>query len=132
MKLLASALAAIALGATAQTVGAAPAATVWFHSPSGNIGCQVSPGGVRGKTAYCQTVHPAESVTLHADGRLSICRGGRCLGNGPENQFMLGYGRHVLVGPFRCASSRTQGIACVVRQTGRGFAIARQGITRIG
>jgi hypothetical protein len=70
-------------------------------------------------------------VRLRTSGKLKICNGGQCIGNGPEDSFKLGYGRSVLVGPFRCTSFRTRGIRCVVRQTGAGFYIAKQGITRI-
>ena len=112
---------------------AAAAGTVWFHSPSGNIECEVSPGGPhRAARAYCQTARPSASVSLRPSGRLRICHGQGCIGNGPENASMLGYGHSMLVGPFRCTSSRQQGMKCIVRKTGKGFAIARQGITRIG
>jgi hypothetical protein len=108
------------------------AGTMWFHSPSGNISCEVSPGGTRGRHAYCQTVHPPASALLRANSSVHTCHGQRCLGNGPENAFTLRYGRSVLVGPFHCTSSRDNGMRCVGRQTGRGFVIGLQGITTLG
>jgi hypothetical protein len=111
----------------------ATSGTVWFHSPSGNIECEVSPGGPhRAARAYCQTAHPSASVSLRPSGKLRICHGQGCIGNGPENASTLAYGHSMLVGPFRCTSSRQQGMKCIVRQTGKGFVIAQQGITRIG
>jgi hypothetical protein len=118
-------------GHVAPKASAASTGTRWFHSPSFNIECEVSPGGKRGKYAYCQTAKPPASVTLRTSGHLKICHGGRCIGNGPEDSFKLGYGRSVTVGPFRCTSFRTRGMRCIVRQTGTGFFIAKQGVTRI-
>jgi hypothetical protein len=113
---------------------AAPArasATVrFFHSPSGNIECQVSAHDRVGTAAYCQTFTPARSVTLGPGGKLKRCRGGKCLGNGPENATTLRYGHSVTVGPFRC-TSRTRGMRCVLRSTRHGFELSRRGIRRV-
>lgn len=122
--------AALAAIASLALVGTASASVRWFHSPSGNIQCEVSSGGSRGAHAYCQTFQPARSATLHRNGRTTICLGGRCLGNGPENAFTLRYGRSTIVGPFRCTSLQS-GIKCVVRSSGHGFKIAKEGIRRI-
>ena len=119
---LAGALIALALPA-----GAA-AKVRWFHSPSGNIQCEVAAHDQRGTYAYCQTFEPTASVKLDKAGHSKICRGGNCVGNGPENAFTLGYGHSVTVGPFRC-TSRTSGMTCRVVATGHGFRIARRGIT---
>jgi hypothetical protein len=107
----------------------ASASVRWFYSPSGNISCEVSSGGVRGAYAYCQTLKRPRSVTLHRNGHLTVCRGGRCLGNGPETAKELRYGHSVRVGPFRCTSKQT-GMRCVVVSSGHGFAISRGGIRR--
>ena len=120
---LIAALAAAAMPATAA------AKTRWFHSPSGNIQCEVSSGGARGAYAYCQTFTPAASATLKESGRTKVCRGGACLGDGPENAFTLGYGKAVRVGAFRC-TSRVSGMTCRVVGKGRGFTISREGIRR--
>jgi hypothetical protein len=105
---------------------AASSRTVWFQSPSGNIECQVSP-----VAALCQTWQPPARVRLRFTGRVAIWHGQRWLGNNPEDDFVLGYGRSVLVGPFRCTSSRYNGMKCILRRTG-GFVIARQGVKRVG
>jgi hypothetical protein len=101
----------------------------WFHSPSGNIQCEIAARDVRGTYAYCQTFEPARSIRLRADGRSRTCRGVGCLGNGPENAITLGYGRSLRLGPFRCESRRT-GVRCVVVRSGPGFAISRQRLAR--
>ena len=119
-----------AIAMSALLVASASAAVRWFHSPSGNIECEVSSGGAHGAYAYCQTFRPAASARLSANGRVHVCRGTGCLGNGPENAFTLGYGRSVRVGAFRC-TSLARGMRCVVIISGRGFLIARQGIKRI-
>jgi hypothetical protein len=108
---------------------AAAAAVSWFHSPSGNIECEVAARSIQGTHAYCQTFTPARSATLDAAGRTRVCRGTGCLGNGPENAFTLRYGRSVTVGPFRC-TSLVSGMRCVVVRSGRGFLISRQGVRR--
>src|SRR5689334_4962103 len=71
----------------------------FFHSPSGNIECQVSSHDPAGTAAYCQTFTPARSVTLGPGGALKRCRGAKCLGNGPENATTLRYGHSLTVGP---------------------------------
>lgn len=110
-------------------VSAAGAVVRWFHSPSGNIECEVAAADPRGTYADCQTVKPPRSVKLTADGRVQVCRGVRCLGNGPTNAFTLRYGQAIRVGPFRC-TSRKDGIRCVVIRSGHGFFISRERVTR--
>jgi hypothetical protein len=102
----------------------------FFHSPMGNIQCQVSTGATYGRAAFCQTFTPARSVTLHRNGKLKTCRGVKCLGNGPEDATMLKYGKSLAVGPFRCTSLQ-RGMRCVVVRTGRGFELSKQGIRRL-
>jgi hypothetical protein len=108
----------------------ASAAVRWFHSPTGNIQCQVSAHDSRGTAAYCQTFKPARSVTLSASGAIKTCRGSHCLGNGPEDAFTLKYGRSVTVGPFRCTSLQS-GMRCVATASGRGFELSRKGVKRV-
>jgi hypothetical protein len=120
---LAGALVALALPATAS------AKVRWFHSPSGNIECEVAANDSRGTYAYCQTFDPVASVKLDAAGHSKVCRGGNCVGDGPENAFTLGYGKAVRLGPFRC-TSRTSGMTCRVVGKGHGFRISRAGIKR--
>ena len=110
---------------TLALVATAEAKVRWFHSPSGNIQCEVAYHDSRGSYAYCQTFHPAESATLHLNGRTKLCHGGKCLGDGPENAFTLAYGHSVTVGEFKCTSS-TDGMRCAVGK--HGFTISKRGI----
>lgn len=108
-------------------VASANAAVRSFHSPTGNIQCQVSAHDAVGTAAYCQTFKPARSVMLSASGALKTCRGTGCLGDGPEDAFTLKYGRSVTVGPFRCTALQS-GVRCVATASGRGF---QQSVKRV-
>jgi hypothetical protein len=100
----------------------------WFHSPSGNIECELAARDQRGTYAYCQTFRPLQTATLRGNGHVTACTKGACpVGNGPENARTLAYGKSIRVGPFRCSSSR-RGVRCVVVSSGRGFLIAREGV----
>jgi uncharacterized protein DUF6636 len=106
------------------------AAVSWFHSPSGNISCEVaSKRGALGTYASCQTVNAPRSVLLHSDGSMKVCNGMGCLGNGPTSAFTLGYGKSVVVGPFKC-TSLTSGMRCVVVRSGHGFLLSRSALKR--
>jgi hypothetical protein len=106
----------------------AGAAVRWFHSPTGNIQCELAAGDVRGTYAYCQTFVPSQTATLRRAGRTAVCTRRACaVGNGPERAPVLPYGRSIRVGPFRCTSLRTW-MRCVVVASGRGFTIAREGV----
>ena len=120
---LAGALVALALPATAS------AKVRFFHSPSGNIQCEVAYHDDRGTYAYCQTFQPLASVKLNDGGISKVCHGARCVGDGPENAFTLGYGHSIRVGAFKC-TSRTTGMTCKLVGLKRGFRIARAGIER--
>src|SRR6476620_3044155 len=102
----------------------ASAKVAFFHSPSGNIQCEVASDDSRGTYAYCHTCEPLASVKLNAKGHSRVCRGGTCVGDGPPEAFTLGYGKAVRVGIFRC-TSRTSGMTCRVIGKGHGFRIAR-------
>lgn len=92
-----------------------------FVSPSGNIGCQVSPTRV-----YCQSDKPARSVTMGVTGTYKTCTGETCLGNSGENTPTLAYESETGVGPFQCLSATT-GITCIA--AGKGFQISTSGVT---
>jgi hypothetical protein len=103
-----------------------------FHSPSGNIECAL----VDNRTsagAECWSFRPPQKVKLYPRGRITICRGSeaRCkIGNLGEAP-MLGYGRQITVGRFRCLSLKP-GVKCTVIQSGKGFLINRAGVKRFG
>ena len=103
-----------------------------FRSPSGNIHCwmETTPSsGVMG----CQSGKAPRRVNMGADGRLKICAGIRCgfCGCDPPNERTLGYGEQIAFGRFRCLSL-TSGVRCTVIQSGKGFLINRDGVSRVG
>lgn len=128
-------LSALAIAASALTgVGAATAASpqpagrsVYFHSPTGNIQCELERHADGSTTAYCQTFHTPKSVTLGTSGHLHVCRGVQCLGDGPQTSRQLSYGHSVHLGAVTCTSART-GVTCVSHR--RGFVIDRAAIRR--
>jgi hypothetical protein len=122
--------AAIALAAVIVGVAGASRSTVrWFHSPSGNIECEVTWHDVRGTYADCQTFKPLQTAVLGANGHTSICAHRPCsVGNGPTNATTLRYGHSLRVGIFRCTSTMA-GVRCVVIASSHGFRIAREGVT---
>jgi hypothetical protein len=103
----------------------------FFHSPSGNIQCELDwqRGSGIADAAYCQTFKPARSVTLSPSGALRLCTGTHCLGNGPENAFTLQFGHATRLGPFRCLS-QAAGMRCTVA-SGHGFVLSRSGVHRL-
>lgn len=104
-----------------------------FDSPSRNINCFMYDGGssdyIRGVT--CKTDTPRRLVAMSADGRLSI-RGfpAGCGCDEPDSP-PLSYGKQVTVGRYRCLSLQA-GVRCTVIQTGKGFLINRDGVSRVG
>ena len=119
-------LCAVAL-TTAAAANAQSTAVRWFHSPSGNIQCEVASGDSRGTYAYCQTTTPTRTARLTANGHTKVCSRRCSIGDGPENATTLGYGKSLNVGKFRC-TSQSAGMRCVVAATGRGFRISRDGV----
>ena len=88
-----------------------------------------------GAQVICGAVRKAPHMaTMDVSGRLKVCRASagstRCLGNVGEGAFVLGYGKSVTVGRFRCFSLRT-GMKCIVISSGRGFLINRSGVSRV-
>jgi hypothetical protein len=123
--------AAIAVACGAATASASPTGVRWFHSPSGNIQCEVASGRLKlGTYAFCATRKPARCVRLTGKGQLSVHRGLSCEGDGPENATTLAYGSSLRTGPFRCTSRQT-GMRCVIVVTGHGFLISRAGVKRV-
>jgi hypothetical protein len=103
-----------------------------FQSPSHNIGCVFGAGRVRcdiAKKSWKPPPKPANcpldygfaiSLGKHHRARF-LCAGDSALGIGP----VLGYGRSIRQGRFRCAS-RTDGVRCVNVRNRHGFFISRQ------
>jgi hypothetical protein len=101
-----------------------------FYSPSRNISCELADPHPLGARVHCQSVKRPHSVQMSAAGALRICRGVKCLGNPGEGTRVLGYGRSVTVGRFRC-TSRQAGVTCVVTASGKGFLISRDAVRRV-
>ncbi|MFL5847136.1 MAG: DUF6636 domain-containing protein [Solirubrobacteraceae bacterium] len=129
-QLLRPALIAAALAAAAPA--SAPAASGGFQSPSGNIGCYVSPSGARCDIARHDWATPAEPAGCDLDfgGGLAVGKKGRggffCAGDttlhaGPA----LPYGSSRSAGRFTC-TSRSSGMTCRNRRNGHGFTLSRQ------
>jgi hypothetical protein len=122
----------LALGALLVTFAVpatASAKVKFFHSPSGNIQCEMASKDSRGNYAYCQTFKPLASANLGLNGHTKVCSGSSCVGDGPPEAFTLGYGKAVRLGAFRC-TSRTTGMTCRVVGKGHGFTISHSGIRR--
>jgi hypothetical protein len=102
----------------------------FFTYANGKISCQLSSGGTLGALAYCQTLKPASSVTLHKNGFAKICKGAACLGNPPENATVLKKGKSEKVGPFFCETI-TGGVECIVVPAGKGFDVTGAGIKKV-
>ena len=92
-----------------------------LSTPSRNIVCELSDDS-RSVGAYCQSYEPPHSARLTAGGRVTICRGMRCIGDPGDAvpPTMLGYGKQPPVGRFRCRSEQV-GVTCTVSRTGKGF-----------
>lgn len=107
----------------------------YFFSPSGNLDCQMGDDGKRHAAVICQSHTPPSYVGMDVDGRLHICRGVGCVGNpgviDVPKPTVLGYGRQITVGRFRCQSLQI-GFRCTVIRSGKGFLINRDGVSRVG
>lgn len=118
-------------GAWTQVKPGAPERFAVFRSPSRNLICTMG-DDAQFVGVGCQSYKPPHRVDLTAAGRVTICRGVRCIGDpGDVTVTTLGYGRQKVIGRFRCRSSQA-GITCVVIRTGRGFLISRSGAKRVG
>jgi hypothetical protein len=103
----------------------------FFFAPGVTTSCEMDFAMPKtGTDAYCQTVPRYESVVLHANGKLTICHGVKCIGNPPEGTPTLTYGAWLDNGPLRCTSLKA-GVKCFVRKTGVGFLISPTSIKRV-
>jgi hypothetical protein len=104
----------------------------FFHSPSGNIHCEINyqRGYEIPDSAYCASWKPPQHVSMNPNGMLTVCAGESCLSNGPEDEVTLPYHHTTGLGPFTCLSE-VSGVTCTVG-SGRGFTISHSGITPVG
>lgn len=134
LELLRPALIAAAIAAL--PVSAAGAARGAFQSPSGNIGCYITPGVARCDIAEHSWPTPARPATCDVDygGGLTIGKTGRgtffCAGDTTLHQGpVLAYGSSRSAGRFTC-TSRPSGMVCQNRRTHHGFRLARDSYRR--
>jgi hypothetical protein len=112
---------------------------VSFYSPSRNLSCVMLDGSRTSSFrngVHCQSVDLPHAVGMGLDGQLKICHGlTACVYPNPGvsdiPKMVLGYGKQITVGRFRCLSQRS-GVTCTVIQSGKGFLIASAGVTRVG
>jgi alpha-tubulin suppressor-like RCC1 family protein len=130
--LLASASTSESAASAPDDAAAAPPSPVLFYSPSRNIVCEVS-DDAHLVGVYCQSYEPPHNARLNAAGRVTTCRGVRCVGDPGDaiRPITLGYGRQRTVGRFRCRSEQV-GVTCTVASTRKGFRINRSGTRRVG
>jgi alpha-tubulin suppressor-like RCC1 family protein len=113
-------------------LGTANAKSAAFYSPTRNLSCRMADDAGRSAVRVnCQSRKLPHSVSMGLNGRLTICRGSRCLGNPGGNTATLGYGRQITVGRFRCRSQHS-GVKCTVIRSGKGFLINSSGVRRVG
>lgn len=108
------------------TTTTAPATSTDFHSPTGNINCDIRYGpGSPDNMIRCTTFVPPQSVTLSPNGSYGACSGASCLAGASQAPSVLPYGLTVGRGPFLCDST-ISGMICTVN--GKGFEISRSGV----
>jgi hypothetical protein len=110
-----------------------------FYSPSRNLSCVMLDGSRTSSlrnAVNCQSVDRPHAVSMGLDGRLKICHGlTACVyphpGVSDIPKMVLGYGKQVTVGRFRCRSQQA-GVTCTVITSGKGFLITSARITPVG
>lgn len=121
-----------AIVASALLLAAPAGAAVYFHSPSGNIGCGLARYGARCDIRNHSWRAPPKPRKCHQDwgGGLTVgkrgkgeffCAGDTVLGVGRA----LPYGRALRQGRFICRS-RTDGMRCVNVRTRHGFRLSME------
>jgi len=111
-----------------------------FASPTGNIACTMSPDGVTCTIANKQFTVPASegctgttgnTIVLNtADGVTTPCVEGPAPAPASADTPVLEYGQTQTVGPYTCTSA-SNGMSCVVDETGAGFRVATAALTTL-
>jgi hypothetical protein len=125
----------LAVTLAAALLAAAPAgAATLFETPSHNIGCAVSKTGARCDIRVREWKPPPKPASCPVDwghgltverrgvGRF-VCAGDTVLGG----KRVLGYGKSIRRGRFRC-TSRRNGVRCVNLRNEHGFKLARRSV----
>jgi hypothetical protein len=123
----------VALVLAAPATGADPLRALrFFHSPSGNIDCLVSPDSARCDIRVKSFRSPPRPARCDLDwgGALAVGKTSRrgsfaCIGDTVRDPRArsLAYGRSIVAGSLRC-TSRTDGVRCV-NHRGHGFLVGR-------
>jgi hypothetical protein len=83
---------------------------------------------------YAGPPPPEHSGRVRPNGQVTLCTAtspGDCLQNWDDAAPILRYGQRDELYGYRCTSAKT-GITCVVIASGKGFAIDRAGVTKVG
>jgi hypothetical protein len=121
---LAAVLAAAVLPASATAI-------VGFHSPSGNIRCDILKSGVRCDIGQKSWQSPPQPGSCEFDWGQSIGLGRQgkahflCVSDATEPGRELAYGESIARHRFRC-KSLTSGVRCVNKRNGHGFRLSRE------
>jgi hypothetical protein len=124
----------------AATDGATSAEPQSFASPTGNIACTMSADGVTCTIANKQFEVPAAEgctgttghtiVLNESDGLTTPCVEGPAPAVAGADVPVLDYGRSQTVGAYTCTSA-SNGMSCVVDETGEGFRVATAALTTL-
>lgn len=121
--------------AFATSAATASAKFTFFKTPSGNIGCAISGGGVRCDIRHHSWPTPQKPADCDVDygGGVQVGKHERasfvCAGDTvltPTAQ-TLAFGERIEVKRFRCASKR-KGLRCVNRRNEHGFFLSAQDV----
>ncbi len=110
---------------------ASAAGIVGFHSPSGNIRCDIFKQGVRCDIQQRSWQSPPKPNSCEFDWGQSIglTHMGKahflCVSDATEQGATLNYGDSISVHGFRC-KSLTSGVRCKGKQSGHGFKLSRE------
>ena len=115
----------------AAVVPSGAAAITGFHSPSGNIRCDILNSGVRCDITHHSWQAPPKPKTCEFDwgGSIGLARDGKahflCVSDATEQGAVLAYGESITRHRFRC-KSLTSGVRCTNKRNGQGFKLSRQ------
>jgi len=104
-----------------------------FLSPDRKIWCHIVTDGTE-DDVFCANKSPVGLARLNRNGALAFCNGTSgdiCFQNWDSSAPVLRYGQQSELNGFRCVSER-KGITCTLIQSGKGFLINRDGVSRIG
>ena len=116
----------VGLALSASASGWPPYQHKEFRDPSGNIDCFLAERLPSYEFAYCLLVSKWVLYDLKRRGPAWVVHPPKDGSWRPDGtKFVLGYGRSVHVGPFKCVS-RVKGLTCVSLVSGHGFFISRE------